>query len=166
MVHKIIPNGPKNCQDCYPVLLACYPISYFGATLPHFFQKMQFRVGHPTKNRSDRSAPARGPQKKTFTSKMSPRWLQNCPRQPKNVPKMMPKWIKIVSNCWRQPQKWPKIFPCGSTKGPKMTPKWFKIALNCPRYNIYIYIYTLIAQDIITSIQEPTTNFSKKPYLN
>ena len=81
MVHKIIPNGPKNCQDCYPVLLACYPISYFGATLPHFFQKMQFRVGHPTKNRSDRSAPARGPQKKNV-------YFEDVPKMASKLPKI------------------------------------------------------------------------------
>ena len=73
MVHKIIPNGPKNCQDCYPVLLACYPISYFGATLPHFFQKMQFRVGHPTKIALTAGAPARGANSKK-------RLLRRCPQ--------------------------------------------------------------------------------------
>ena len=81
MVHKIIPNGPKNCQDCYPVLLACYPISYFGATLPHFFQKMQFRVGHPTKIALTAGAPARGPQKKNV-------YFEDVPKMASKLPKI------------------------------------------------------------------------------
>ena len=81
MVHKIIPNGPKNCQDCYPVLLACYPISYFRATLPHFFQKMHFRVGHPTKIALTAGAPARGPIPKNV-------YFEDVPKMASKLPKI------------------------------------------------------------------------------
>ena len=106
----------------------------------------------PGKNRSDRNVFEHFFTNFEDVPKMASKLFKIAQKRSQNDPKMAQDWIKLRKIAPKTAQDSPKWVHKGSQNDPKMVQDCFKL----PKiYNIYI-----------TSIQEPTTNFSKKPYLN